>query len=184
MAEPKARRYAQAVFEIALEQDALDQWSGDLARLEAVAADAAFEAFLEAPGVALGRKLEAIGETLKDAAPLARNLLGLLAERRQVRLVRAIRAEFAGLADEHEGIARAEVVTAVPLDDARRGRVEALLGELVGLRAVVTERVDPAILGGLVAYVGDLMMDGSVRTRLRTLGETLEEPPERLSEPA
>jgi len=178
---PKARRYAQAVFQIALEQDALDEWAGDLARLENVAGDRDFAALLEAPAVPLELKLADIQEALKDAGPLARNLLSLLAERGQVHLVWAIREEFASLADEHRGIARAEVVTAVALDDVQRGRVERFLGELAGKQAVVTERVDPSILGGLVARVGGLLVDGSLRTRLRALGERLEEPPERVS---
>ena len=180
--EPKARRYAQAVFQIALERDALDDWAGDLTLLAAAASDRDFAALLEAPGVALDMKLGHIGEVLANAGPLARNLLGLLAQRGQVHLAPAIREEFGRHVDEHRGVARADVVTAVALDDAQRGRVERFLGELSGKRVVVAESVDGSILGGIVARVGDVLVDGSLRTRLRVLGETLDEPPERRSE--
>ena len=176
--EPKARRYAQAVFQIALEQGTFDEWEDDLAAVEAALEDEGFATLLDAPSVPLGVKVRGIGEVLRGAGRLVRNLVGLLAERGQVREVGAIRAEFARLVDEHRGIARAEVVTAVALDDVQRGRVERFLGELAGKQAIVTERVDSSILGGLVARVGDLLVDGSLRTRLRTLGERLEEPPE------
>ena len=180
--EPKARRYAQAVFQIAVEHDSLDEWAADLALVGAAAGDGGFAALLEAPGVSLELKLRHVREVLKGTGPLARNLLGLLAERGQVHLASAIREEYERLADEHRGIARADVVTAVALDDVQRGRVERFLGALSGKRVVIAERVDGSILGGLVARVGDVLVDGSLRTRLRMLREKLEEPPERLSE--
>jgi len=180
--EPKARRYAQAVFQIALEHDSLDEWSADLALVAMAASDGDFAALLEAPSVSLERKLGHVREVLKDTGPLARNLLGLLAERGQVHLASAIRDEYGRLADEHRGIARADVVTAVALDDVQLGRVERFLGALSGKSVVIAERVDGSILGGLVARVGDVLVDGSLRSRLRMLREKLEEPPERLSE--
>ena len=180
--EPKARRYAQAVFQIALEHDSLDEWAGDLALVEAAAGHRDFATLLEAPSVSLELKLGRVREVLKDAGALSRNLLGLLADRGQVHLASAIREEYGRLTDEHRGIARADVVTAVALDDVQRGRVERLLGAVSGKRVVIAERVDGSILGGLVARMGDVLVDGSLRTRLRMLRERLEEPPERPSE--
>ena len=181
---PKARRYAQAVFELGLEQGTFEEWERDLAVVEGTLEDEGFAMLLDAPSVPIGVKVRGVREILANTGPLVRNLVGLLAERGQVREVGAIRAELARLVDEHRGIARAEVVTAVLLDDVQRGRVERFLSELAGKQAVVTESVDPSILGGLVARVGDLLVDGSLRTRLRTLGERLEEPPERVSKMA
>ena len=180
--EPKARRYAQAVFQIALEQGTFDEWESDLALLDSALGNEEFAALLSSVAARAEVKLRAVEEVLGDAGRLARNLAGLLAERGQARLAGAIREEFEKLVDEHRGIARAEVVAAVALDDVRRERVERFLGELSGKRVIVSERVDPSILGGLVARVGDLLVDGSLRARLRALGETLEEPPERLPE--
>jgi len=180
--EPKARRYAQAVFQIALEHDALEEWESDLALVDSALGDERFAALLSSASVPATVKVGAVRRVLDEAGALAQNLAGLLAERGQVRLAGAIREEFGRLMDEHRGIARADVVTAVALDDVQRARVERFLDELAGKRAVVTARVDASILGGLVARVGDLLVDGSLRTRLRALGETLEEAPERLPE--
>jgi F-type H+-transporting ATPase subunit delta len=72
---------------------------------------------------------------------------------------------FGEMADEHRGIARAEVVTAVPLEKAQRDQLAAGLAKLVGRNEVdITESVDPNIIGGVVAKVGDSLIDGSTRT--------------------
>ena len=180
--EPKARRYAQAVFQIALERDTFDDWEGDLALLESALGNEDLAALLDSVSAPAAAKVGALQEVLAEADVLARNLAGLLAKRGQAHLAGAIHEEFSRLVDEHRGMARAEVVVAVPLDDNRRERVERFLEELSGKQVVVAERVDPSILGGLVARVGDVLVDGSLRTRLRMLGETLAAPPERVAE--
>jgi F-type H+-transporting ATPase subunit delta len=78
------------------------------------------------------------------------------------------------MADESRGVARAEVTTAVPLDDQRRRRVIEGLARIVGRDDVtITERVDPEIIGGVIARVGDRLIDGSTRARLRSLRNEL-----------
>lgn len=170
---PKARRYAQAVFELAIEHDAVDQWTADLDRVAQAAGSEDFAALLEAPQVPAGVKHQGIETVLSDAQRLARNLLSVLVEHGQPRLAGAIRNEFRALVDAHRGIARANVETAVPLDDEQRDRVRKLLGELVGAQVIIIERVDPRIIGGVIARVGDRLIDGSTRTRLRALRATL-----------
>ena len=77
--------------------------------------------------------------------------------------------------DEQEGRERAVVRSAVPLEAAHVERLAGYLGELVGKDVDVTTAVDPAILGGLVARVGDRLIDGSVRTRLQDMRKSLAE---------
>ena len=82
------------------------------------------------------------------------------------------------MADAHRGVARAEVTTAVPLDDTRRSQLAAGLVKLVGRDEVlITENVDPEIIGGVVAKVGDRLIDGSTRTQLRVMRDSLAERP-------
>ncbi len=174
---PTARRYAQAVFELALEHDTVDQWSNDLDLMADVMGDGDFFALLEAPQVPDRVKYQGIDTVLAGASQLARNLASVLVDHGTVRFVGAIRDEFRALADAHNGVARAEVVTAVALEDAERERVSQLLGELVGAKVETTERVDPEIIGGIIARVGDHLIDGSVRTRLADMRAALAAPP-------
>jgi F-type H+-transporting ATPase subunit delta len=164
-----ARRFAQAAFEVALAREGLDRWEKDLADVQVLLSNEDFAALLDAPQVPADVKLDGAGRLLRDVSPRVRNFVAVLITRGRTRQFAAIFEEFRRLADEQRGTARAEVVTAVPLDDERRGRVAQGLEAIVGKKVVLTERVDPAILGGVVARVGDRLIDGSARTRLRDL---------------
>ncbi len=179
---PTARRYARAAFELALEHDAVDKWTADLDAMAEAMGDSDFFGLLEAPQVPVRVKYQGIDTVLAGISQLARNLALVLVDHRSVRFAGAIRDEFQALADAHNGVARAEVITAVPIQDAERERVNRLLGELVGARIESTERVDPEIVGGIIARVGDHLIDGSVRTRLADMRVALAAQPADLQE--
>ena len=164
---PSPRRYAQAVFQIAVESGELDQWQQDLATLAIACEDADLSGFLDAPQVPTTAKIDAINQTLANSVgPLAVNLIALLASRDMVGLIPGITEEYGRLLDAHRGIERAEVVAAVALDDAQRERVVEILESVVGKKVRLTAHVEPDVLGGLVARVSDRVIDGSLRSRL------------------
>ena len=168
------RRYAQAVFEMADQQATLAQWERDLAALAGAFANPTVAAFFESPQVPAGQKREAANGILgPDAQPLARNLVGLLIERGRVSMVPQLYNDFHDRMLERQGIAVGEVTTAVPLGPEElelvRQRLKGVLGKEVEIRAVV----DPEIIGGIVARVGDQLIDGSVIGQLRKLRERL-----------
>ena len=161
------RRFAQAAFQIALEAYQLKEWRTDLATIAAAVRDTELPALLDSPQVPLSRKLAAIDEALGErVGPLARNLCGLLASRNAAGSVPEIADQFERMVDEHGGVVRAQVTTAVELGPEQLERLTGALGRAVGAEVVVAASVDPAIVGGVVARVGDRMVDGSVRTRL------------------
>jgi F-type H+-transporting ATPase subunit delta len=169
-----ARRYAQAVFQIGLEHDNLEQWYDDLATMAAALDDGELAAFLNAPQVTVDRKVEVISEALGDSvSPLAANLLALLASRGIASILPDLVESYQALLDDHRGIERAEVVSPVPLDDEQRRRVSDLLVGMVGKQVRLNSRVEPSILGGFVARVGDRVIDGSARTRLNQMRRRL-----------
>ncbi|MBM3958628.1 MAG: ATP synthase F1 subunit delta [SAR202 cluster bacterium] len=174
---PTARRYAQAAFALALEGRTVEQWQRDLERLADAVGNNDFAVFLESPQVPENVKYHGVQTVLRDASEYARNLLSVLVEHRQVRLVRDIKEQFQALVDNHQGVARAVIVTAVPLVGGEKQRVADELGKLVSKRVLSTERIDPAILGGLIARVGDRLIDGSSRTKLESMREALALPP-------
>ena len=167
------RRYAQAAFELAKE-DNLDRWVEDLTRTAEILGDPDVLGFIDAPQVSDSVKLDGIGKLLADVDVLVRNTVNLMTVNRDIAKFAEMFRVFSEMADEHHGIARAEVVTAVPLDDARRARLAAGLAELVGRNEVeITVSVDPSIIGGVVAKIGDHLVDGSARTRLQAMRNKL-----------
>ena len=171
-----ARRYAQAVFQIATEKDELEGWLGDLLVLARTLEDRDFAEFLDAPHVPLSQKIEVIRSALGDTVgPLALNLMSLLASRNIAQVMPGIVEQYQRLLDVHNGIERAEVVSAVPLDDAQRQQAAELLRDIVGKEIRLTSRVEPRILGGLVARVGDRVLDGSTATKLEAMRRELVE---------
>ena len=90
-----------------------------------------------------------------------------------VHLLPAIADRFQELLDAHNGVSRAEAVSAVPLDDGQRRSVERALADVYGGEIRLTSRVDPEILGGMVIRIGDKVLDGSARTRLQNMRREL-----------
>ena len=174
MAVSTGRRFAQAAFQIAGEANSLERWEQDFARVSEVFSDRDFMALLDAPQVPEGVKLDGVVTLLTDVQPEVRNLVSLLVAQGRASVFASVRRHFMALADERRGIARAVVTTAVPLDNRQSRRVSDTLARLVNAReVVVTQNVDPDILGGVVARVGDRLIDGSARTRLHSLRDSL-----------
>ena len=172
------RRYAQAAFELAKEKNNLDRWEKDLTQAAEVLGDEDVLSYLDAPQVTDSAKLDGIGKLLSDVDVLVRNTVNLMTVNRDITKFADMHRIFSDMADAHNGIARAEVTTAVPLEDAQRAQVAAGIAKLVGRSEVeITESVDPEIIGGVVAKVGDRLIDGSTRTQLRAMRDSLAERP-------
>jgi F-type H+-transporting ATPase subunit delta len=169
-----ARRYAKAVFEIAVDSDELERWLDDLTQLADSITNVEFRQALSAPRISMAQKESLIRESLGEAVgPLALNLICLLASRGQVQVLPTIADRFQEMLDAHQGVERAEVVSAVSLTDAQQEQVTQMLNDLSGQDVRLTTRVDPEILGGLVIRIGDRVMDGSARSRLQNMRREL-----------
>ncbi len=171
------RRYAQAAFELAKE-NSLDRWEDDLTKVAGILGDSDVLAFLDAPQIPDSAKLDGIGKLLADVDLLVRNTVNLMTVNRDISKFADMYRVFKEMTDEHRGIARADVVTAVALDDAQRDQLAAGLAKLVGRSEVkISESVDSSIIGGVVAKIGDRLIDGSTRTQLRAMRNSLAERP-------
>jgi F-type H+-transporting ATPase subunit delta len=102
-------------------------------------------------------------------SPLLTHFLSFLIDQRRTRDLAAIHEDYVRLAEEAAGRVRGEVVSATPLDPAQLARIRAALARRMGRELDLAIRVDPDLLGGLVARVGDLVFDGSLRTQLAQL---------------
>lgn len=178
MASTSVRRYAQAAFAIAVERNALEAWISDLETARGIFTGSDVQTFMVAPSVPENVKLDGIATLLSDLDHLVRNLVSLMVINGDIERLSSVCDTFRELTDDHLGIGRALITTAVPLDDVRRKRIVTSLEELTGYdRIEVSEQVDPEIIGGVVARVGDRLFDGSTRSRLRSMQEALAQRP-------
>ena len=168
-----ARRYSQAVFEIALERKELDRWQSDLRKIARLGEDATFIAFLESPKFHFEDKVRLLSERLGDINPLALNLVYLLVARGRLSMVGDIADGFERLLDSYRGIEQAEIATAIPLDDEDKLRLGEHLGAIVGRKVVLKSEVDSGLIGGIVARIGGKLLDGSTRSKLAALKREL-----------
>lgn len=171
-----ARRYAKALFELARDEGRVDAVRGELRALgELLEGHRELHDVLFRPlHPARQRRaaLDAVGER-GGLSPLVRHFLSFLIDQRRLVDFDAIRAAFEALADAAAGLTRAEVRSATELDEAQRERLRRALAARVGGEVELRVRVEPALLGGVVAQVGDLVFDGSLRTQLAQLRDTL-----------
>jgi F-type H+-transporting ATPase subunit delta len=132
-------------------------------------------AYLEYPKLTAAQRVDIIRGSMAGLHLLVVNLLCLLASRNRISLVPDLREEYQALADAHYGRVRALVTTAVPMEPEQVQRIKAQLEGMVGQEVVITSQVDPEVLGGMMARVGDRIIDGTLRGRLVALKRHLAE---------
>lgn len=113
-----------------------------------------------------------IADLLK-LSPLVSNFLKLLFDKLRLAALPGITQVYQHLSDELENLKRAQVKSAVPLDEDMQKRIGQALEELTKSKVVMEFEEDPAIIGGVIARVGDLVLDGTVRSQLHSLRESL-----------
>lgn len=171
-----ARRYAQALLELGVEQGQLDKLVDDMSTVaDAWATSADLRNAIENPLVPHAVKRAVMSELADQigASPTTRNTLLLLVDRRRARTLPYLAQWLLELADTRKGLLRAEVTTVQPLSEAYYGRLQAQLEKITGRHVVVDRRTDPALIGGVVTRIGDRIFDGSLRTRLQSLRDAL-----------
>ena len=167
------KRYAQAIFDLALDNDQVEQWGEDLAVVAEVFEDADFTALMKHADMPAGDKLNATASVLANVNPLVRNLVDLLVAKNSVDSIAGVHAGYTELLDRHLGRQRVEITTAVPLESSETDRITTFVSGMVRADVVLTTRVDDSILGGLVIQIGDRLLDGSTKARLDGLRNQL-----------
>ena len=169
-----ARRYAKALFSISVEDNQVDKVERELAEFtELVNANAELKSYLEDPTVLPMDKRDALkGITEKMAlSEMVRNFIALLGEKGRIGVFSDIRNQFRILADAHAGKAIATVTSATALAPEMEKNIATSLSKLTGRTVSIFTKVDPELLGGIVAEIGGVVYDGSLKTQLRTLRE-------------
>jgi F-type H+-transporting ATPase subunit delta len=171
----RVEAYARAILEIAQAEDRLSEIEDELFRFaRIVEGNDELRMALANPGLSLDRR-SAIVEELLEGRVLAvtRALAVFIVGAGRGHDLPAIITRFVELAAQTRDRELAEVRSAVPLDDAQTKRISEALSRATGKRIEVKVVVDPSVMGGLVASIGDTVIDGTVRHRLDQLKETM-----------
>lgn len=174
MAGAAAKRYARAVFELARDEDRLEDWRRHLDELQQVLSLPEVRAVLANPSIALQRRQEAVdallaGRVGRESIHLAK----LLVAGNRLDDLAGIVEEYGRLLDDEAGRVRASVTTAVPLGRADIDKLVQELSARLGREVRLETRVDRSIVAGLVLQIGDRVIDASVASRLQQLRRRL-----------
>jgi F-type H+-transporting ATPase subunit delta len=172
-----ATRYARALFDVALKESSVEQVGADLAAFaDLVQQHPELQRVLTSPAVPVARK-RALVETLLARLALAsgtvNKILLLVADRDRLALLPELLTVYRERLREHQHVVEAEVTTAEPLSEDRAAQLRQRLSTMTGRDVTMTTKVDPGIIGGMVARVGSVVYDGSVATQLQTIRQRL-----------
>ncbi|MGH2811446.1 MAG: ATP synthase F1 subunit delta [Actinomycetota bacterium] len=173
--DPKIAGYAKAIFEIARSEGDIERVADELFRVARILErEHEFRQALTDIALPAGGKEKLVDDLLGEkASPHTINVLKFIVGQGRARNLVEISDELARLAEEEANREIAEVRTAVPLDDDQLERLAKALGTATGKNVSVKVIVDPSVVGGVVARVGDVVIDGSVKHKLELLKEKL-----------
>lgn len=171
-----AKRYAKALFQLALEQGIVAETENQLKLVVAVIeSDAQTRAFLTAPNITLDTKIQTLNNAFKGtASPIVLNTIGVLLERGREGSLASVLEAYLQVAGESLGRADALVTSAMPLSDSEQQKLADKFGVLLGKTIRVTNTVNKDLLGGVTVRIGDTLYDGSLRTKLNRLEKSLQ----------
>jgi len=179
-----ARPYAEAVFEVARENDALDELSASLAAASELLGDGQVVTFLGEPALTDEQRLEFLqglfaaaageeGSVFAGGSEHGTNFLKLLLENGRVAVLPEISEQFAALKAKVENTIDAVITAAAPLSAAQEKEIASSLAEKLGRDVRISTEIDENLIGGAVIRAGDVVIDGSLRARLEGLANAL-----------
>jgi F-type H+-transporting ATPase subunit delta len=172
-----ATRYARALLDVAIAESIAERAEQDLAAFASVLDQhPPLKSALMHPAVPAARKraiVEDVAKRLGLATPVAK-LLGMLADRDRLALLPDLLEVYRDRLLEHQQVVRAELTTAEALAPDQQSRLQERLARATGRRVTLSTKVDPSILGGVVARIGSVVYDGSLATQLSKMRDRLE----------
>jgi F-type H+-transporting ATPase subunit delta len=172
VATAAAKRYARAVFELAQQEEQIDQWARRLERIRELFSDPGVAAVLRNPTIDRKQREAFVLDVPEFDGPTT-NLARLLIESGRIDEAAAIEDEFQRLADEAAGRVRATATTAIELAGRDRERVAEQLSKELKRDVRLTVVVDPRVIGGMRLQYGDHVVDATVAARLEQLRRRL-----------
>ncbi|UCE97502.1 MAG: ATP synthase F1 subunit delta [Dehalococcoidia bacterium] len=167
------RRFARAVFELTGEEH-MDDTKAELNKVAELGKDVVIVSYLDNPKINYNDKVTLLHERIGGLSKTVIHLVYLLIKKSQVNSLPEIADEYEHMVDEFNGIERAEIITAKPIDDNTRKNINIKLSNLIGKKVIIgTEKIDSELIGGIMIKVAGKLIDGSTRGRLTKLKKEL-----------
>ncbi len=171
-----ARRYAKAIFTVGQEQGKFEEYNEVLNGLAGLfATNPEVVDALTNPLYPLDVREKVMAGMIgsMEVDSVMGNFLSLLVQKKRAGILPEIAEEYSIMVDEEKNISHGSVISAVELSDELRESVQATLEKLTGKKVELSVTVDPSIIGGIIAKVGDLVLDGSIKTQLAGLKDSI-----------
>ncbi len=171
-----AKRYAKAIFSIGQEQKKYEEYNEVLQGLANLYSthpeviDALTNPLY--PMDVKEKVMKGIVKSMKVDTIMA-NFLNLLVQKKRAEILPEIASAYQFMVDEAKNISHGKVVSAIELSKELKVNVQKVLEKLTGKKVEITTSVDPSIIGGIIAQVGDLVLDGSIKTQLAGLKDSI-----------
>ncbi len=177
MSHTVARRYARALYEEAAHKECVASIDEDVAMIQAsLDASPELARFFADPVISADKKRSVIQKLFASRVhAVMLSFLNLLVEKRRENVFPEVATSYRSLRDEQLNIVRAEARVALPLNDAEHKQLGDALEALTGRTVMLTTRVDPSLIGGVIVRVGDTVYDRSVQNQLTQLKGQLEQ---------
>jgi len=172
--EEIATVYARSLFEVAKEQDKLDEVREQLGELaDTIAGQHELQVFFFSPYFSPAEKKEGLHKAIEDADPIVVNFLELLVENHRMPALMRVRRSYDALWERENDLLPVQVTSAVELDEETVRNIGERIGEQTGRKVELSSSVDADLLGGIVVRVGNSIIDASIRNRLDQLRRTV-----------
>jgi F-type H+-transporting ATPase subunit delta len=172
-----AKRYAKAIFSLGKEQGKVEAYADTLNGIADLFKDQELELedALTNPLYPLEARQKVMAKVSEAAAAdtVMTSFLNLLIEKKRVDVLPEIASAVQEMLDSEENISHGSVTSAIEIDSGLLEKIQATLEKITGNKVILETQVDPSIIGGIVAKVGDLVLDGSIRTQLNGLKESI-----------
>jgi F-type H+-transporting ATPase subunit delta len=172
-----AKRYAKALVQLGTEAGSVDSFNTELSRFSTLLSENPEVTTVFAnPAYGMDSKTEILKELVAkmQLSPYVSNLMMLLLERNRLSVVPQIAESYSKYADELSGVIRPVLTSGLPLEAAQIEEIRGALAQATGKKVELKVAVDPSLIGGVVTKIGDKVFDGSVRTQLARIQDTLQ----------
>jgi F-type H+-transporting ATPase subunit delta len=169
-----AKRYARALFDIASEDQSYNDWLDKLKLISATEADKGFANVLNSTKISLSKKMNTIDEVFKNELnTLQLNFLKLLTKNQSFSIIQDIHTQFLDQVEKSNNIIRVSVTSPYKISDDLKDQISNLVNEISGSESVIEERIDSELIGGVVIRLGDTVIDGSIKNKVKQLRREL-----------
>ncbi|MTI46865.1 F0F1 ATP synthase subunit delta [Sporosalibacterium faouarense] len=177
MAELVGRRYAQALFEVAIELDKLESFKEEINGVSAVFdSEPKLKTIFEHPKLSKNEKKDIVNSIFKEKiSQEVLNLMYIIVDKGRERYINSISKEYTALSNEKQGIIEATAITAVEMDEAEKSKLQENLSKKFSKKVILTNTIDESVIGGVLVRVEDKVIDSSIRGKLDMIEKSLKD---------